>query len=152
MIVHYLDASVWVKQYADEPGSPWVRRLLAGGRTIATATLGFVEVLSAFARKQRAGDLSSAAFEIVRAELELDMNRFIQVALNDDVFEIARVLPATYALRGADTVHLASALALRRAFVGEDDEIVVVSSDRELGDAARLARFRVIDPERPERR
>lgn len=50
--------------------------------------------------------------------------------VDDDIIRTAGDLAEQHALRGYDAVHLASALALA------DEELILVSSDRELLDAA----------------
>jgi hypothetical protein len=54
------------------------------------------------------------------------------------------------ALRGADAVHLASALVLQRRFAEAEDRLVFVASDRELKEAAHSSGLAVIDPEAQE--
>jgi hypothetical protein len=55
------------------------------------------------------------------------------------------------ALRGADAVHLASALVLRRRFADAEDRLIFVASDRELKEAAQSSGLAVIDPEEQEK-
>ena len=63
MTLYYLDASAWVKRYSQEKGSGWVRSLLQQpGLLFASATLGFIEVSATLTRKQKAGELHSAAW------------------------------------------------------------------------------------------
>ena len=54
------------------------------------------------------------------------------------------------ALRGADAVHLASALVLQRCFADAEDRLVFIASDRELKEAAQSSGLAVIDPEEQE--
>lgn len=152
MIFHYLDASAWVKRYAEEPGTRWVSRFFSRGPTVGTATLGLIELLAAFARKQRAGEMTPAAFSRVCDQVEADFEQFVQVDFGPDVLAVARGLPSRYALRGADAVHLATAMHVRDSLAADEDEVVMVTCDVELGAAARLARFPVIDPEEEEAR
>ena len=51
------------------------------------------------------------------------------------------------ALRGADAIHLASALVLQSRFVEAEDQLVFVVSDRQLKEAVRSAGLSVVDPE-----
>ena len=53
-----------------------------------------------------------------------------------------------YGLRGADTVHLASALWLRDHLPSKVDAIMMITSDRELAEAATQAALAVFDPTR----
>lgn len=53
MSAYYLDASALVKRYVNEPGSVWLRSLLASPHTdlLFTSRMTVVEVISAFARR-----------------------------------------------------------------------------------------------------
>jgi len=55
------------------------------------------------------------------------------------------------ALRGADAVHLASALMLQSRFADDDDRLVFVTSDRELREAAQISGLDTVDPEEEEK-
>jgi hypothetical protein len=61
--------------------------------------------------------------------------------------DLAKDLARNMALRGADAVHLASALVLQRRFADAEDRLVFVASDRELKEAAQASGLAVIDPE-----
>jgi predicted nucleic acid-binding protein len=81
-------------------------------------------------------------------ELDEDWTRFIQVHMTMDVVDMARQVAQELALRGADAIHLASALLLRQHL--EEDEsahLTFVASDRELKDAAEASHLTLIDPE-----
>lgn len=143
-MIHYVDPSAWLKVYVDEPGSVIMRALFDGESEFASATLGIVEVLSTLARAERAGARPRVSFRHLARITESDFASFLALDLNADVLDVARGLTETYALRGADTVHLASALTLQAA--RREEEVIFVTSDTELGAAARLARFSVLDP------
>ena len=64
--------------------------------------------------------------------------------------DLSKDLVKNMALRGADAVHLASALVLQRRFANAEDRLVFVASDRELKDAAQSSGLAVIDPEEQE--
>jgi hypothetical protein len=83
-------------------------------------------------------------------ELEEDWERFIQIQLTTETMDLAKDLARDMALRGADAVHLASALVLQRRFAEVEDRLVFVASDRELKEAAQSSGLAVIDPEEQE--
>ncbi len=58
----------------------------------------------------------------------------------------AKELTIKYALRGADAVHLSSALMLQKRFREKEDRLIVVASDYELKEAAKSSGLEVIDP------
>ena len=82
--------------------------------------------IAAAARARRISDEVDAvdALEDVYAELRV-------VAIDEALVRAAGELAGRYALRGYDAVHLASALAV------EANDVVLVTWDDELGDAAR---------------
>jgi len=72
MIFYYLDASAWVKRYYLERGTSWMQSLFAGAPTLACASLGLVEVIATLARKRKAKEIDSMAFEQKAQEIEED--------------------------------------------------------------------------------
>jgi len=83
-------------------------------------------------------------------ELDEDWSRFIQVYMTVDVVDTARQVAQELALRGADAIHLASALLLRQYLEDESTRLTFVASDRELKDAAKASHLTLIDPEEQE--
>lgn len=144
----YLDASVWVKRYVIEEGSKRVRQWFQEGPVVATSPLGLIEVMSTLVRKERAGELEMEAMETSLDAAEEDFERFASVPLSGGVTNNARFLSRRYGLRGADTLHLAAArwIVNRPSFA--DDPIGLVTSDRELAEAAEQAGLAVFDPTR----
>ena len=150
MIFYYLAASAWVKRYYQETGTRWVQQLFADSVTMACASLGLVEVTATLARKAKAREIRRAQLTQKVQELEEDWGRFVQVQLNLEAMNRAKEVARQQALRGADAIHLASALLLQNRFVEEEDRLIFVASDSELKDAAQSAGFEVLDPEEQE--
>ncbi|MBI3756750.1 MAG: type II toxin-antitoxin system VapC family toxin [Deltaproteobacteria bacterium] len=147
MIFYYLDASAWVKRYYQETGTRWVQKLFTEGMTLTCASLGVVEVTATLARKAKAREISRGRLTQKVRELDEDWSRFIQIHLNVEAVTQAREVARQRALRGADAIHLASALLLRSRFVEAEDRLVFVASDHQLKTAAQSAGLRVTDPE-----
>jgi hypothetical protein len=63
-----------------------------------------------------------------------------------DAVERTLQLARIYALRGADCVHLASAVILKARLALEANEFALVTSDQELKAAALKAGLAVVDP------
>jgi uncharacterized protein len=150
VIFYYLDASAWVKRYYRESGTDSLQDLFATEQKLACASLGFIEVMATLARKRKNRDIGSAAFEQKSSELESDWERFIQIQLSAEAVEFAKVMARRMALRGADAIHLASALILQERFVDEDDRLVLVTSDLELKEAGEISGLIVMNPEERE--
>jgi len=151
VILYYFDASAWVKGYYQEVGTAWVRDLFAKNQQIACSPLGYVEVMATLARKRKANEIDPPTLEKNIQELEEDWESFIQVQMTAEAVAIAKDLARDLALKGADAVHLASALLLQRHFEEEEDRLIFITSDQELKEAARSSGLEVIDPEEQER-
>jgi uncharacterized protein len=147
---HYLDASAWVKRYVRDSGTERILELFDREDAFACASLGFIEVSATLARKHRAGSLDEAELNDALHDLEHDWQTFLKVQLDVDVQAVALDAARRHALRGADTVHLASVVLLRRYLPRE--QTVVVTSDGELKTAALAEGFKVLDPAVEERR
>lgn len=149
MTIHFLDTSAWAKLYVAEAGSSWAAAWYAEDPTVAVSSLGLVELLSTLARRHEDGTLTRARFIALYKDALDDASRHTMVHLRSEVLELAASLPLQVALRGADTVQLASLLILRT--IAEDEEVVLVGSDRSLNQHASAHGVRVIDPAEEER-
>jgi len=146
MTAYYLDASAWVKRYCIEAGSSWVRQLFNSGALMCCATLGVVEVAATLARKTRAGEIDRTLGETMARRLRRDWSGFYQIEMTSGVLEAALEAAGREALKGADAVHLASALIVADHLRRHATELVFVASDRELEQAAARAGLPTTDP------
>jgi predicted nucleic acid-binding protein len=146
VIIYYLDASAWVKRYIQEAGSAWIFQLVGRQPALVSASLGYIEVLATLTRKRRAGEIDEVRFSSGTSEVERDWQDFVKVHLDAGTLAHAIAVVRQYALRGADTVHLASALLVRQHLGGDISTVVVVTADGELKIAAQAAGFNVLDP------
>ncbi len=142
----FLDASAWAKRYIDEPGKAGLDRVTRQADILACSSLGFLEMRSTLVRRRRSGSIPDATLRRSMEDLAQQMRGVIVIDLDRPVLAIATSMSERYALRAADTVHLASAEFARRTMAGERDEFVLVSSDQELNTAASMAGFVVFDP------
>jgi predicted nucleic acid-binding protein len=143
----YLDASAWVKRYYAEAGTRWVQELFRRQQAMACSSLGAIEVIATLARKRKAGAISQSEYDEKAQELADDWSKFVQIELTREVSERARDVAGSLAIRGADAVHLASALVLQSRLTDEDDRLTLITSDRELLEAARHSGLTVVDPQ-----
>jgi predicted nucleic acid-binding protein len=146
-MLYYLDASAWVKRYFQEAGSEAVDDLFGQSEALGCSPLGFIEVGSAMARKRTAGTVTADEFEAKRALLRNDWRHFLRIEMTPMIEERAFGVTDTCSLRGADSVHLASALAVREELELGSDEFVFVTSDEELKAAATKMGLSVVDPQ-----
>ena len=116
--IYFLDSSALVKRYVTEAGSNWLHALLAPetGNQIVVARITWVEVLSAFARLQRQGNLNAGDIAGVIQAFRYDWDTQYQVIEMDAaLIEQAGQLVQKHPLRAYDSVQLSAALTLQNA-------------------------------------
>jgi uncharacterized protein len=113
MAVVYFDSSALVKLLVEEEGSELCASLWDGCDTPFSCRLAYGEVRAALAAARRNRDLSQARFDRVKLQWERYWTSVQTVELSSDVATHAGELAERHGLRGADAVHLASALVLR---------------------------------------
>lgn len=115
MAIVYFDASALVKLLVTEPGSDIAAALWDGCDAAVSSRLAYPEVCAALAAAGRDGDLDEES----RATCEQDWEEFWAairpVELSERVQRVAGRLARRHRLRGADAVHLASALEIDAA-------------------------------------
>lgn len=136
MTAYFLDSSALVKRYVSETGSAWVQQITAPfrGNLLFIARITWVEVISAFARRQREGSLTSADVAQVKNEFRADLNTQYQVIELDARLAVsAGQLVGQYPLRAYDAVQLASVLLLQPAFATtQSTELIFLTADNRL--------------------
>ncbi len=149
----FLDSSAYVKYWVDEPGTAWVRGLLADpaeGDLYVSALAGS-EVAHAIAKASREGRIEKdGARRALDGTRRAFRDRLHVVAVTAEVMWRAMDLAELRGLRGADAAQLAVACTIdeiERAFSGE--RLRFVASDRELLDAAAAEGLQAIAPQQP---
>ena len=140
-MILYLDTSALVKVYVEEPKSAVVRENVKQAERLATSRIAYVEARAAFARKRREQGLSRADYRTLVNDLDQDWLDYFIVDVSEGVVQAAGNLAEHYALRGADAIHLASAVMLAKQ-AGES--ITFHCFDRHLIDAARKEELQVV--------
>lgn len=113
-MILYLDTSALVKRYVEEDGSERIDSLWEEATEVVTSTVAFAEGVSAFCRKLREGVISETDCFQTIAEFKSEYSRFALVPITLELNRIVEALLLKYPLRGFDTIHLASALLIRR--------------------------------------
>lgn len=112
MALVYFDSSALVKLVLDEVGSDIAAALWNSSDVALSSRLAYPEVCAALAAAERNHDLTEAEASAAASDWELFWGSMRPVELSADVERVAGSLAVTHQLRGADAVHLASALAL----------------------------------------
>lgn len=126
----YFDSSALVKLVVDEVGSDLVASLWNGCDVAVTSRLAYPEVCAALASAGRSHDLSDADALDADSEWEHFWAAIAPVELTAEIAVRSGALAREQRLRGADAVHLASALAL------EGTDVVFAAWDRRLHSGA----------------
>jgi predicted nucleic acid-binding protein len=137
MTLVYFDASALVKLVVEETGTELAAELWDGCDAALASRLAYPEVRAALAAAARNRDLDTNGLASAEATWEEYWRTVRAVELTPAVARQAGDLAREHGLRGADAVHLASALA-----VGDPDLVVAVW-DRRLHAGARAAGTRV---------
>lgn len=141
-MILFADTSVLVKLYIEEPGSEQMRKAAAQEDPIAASVLAFAEIHATFARRRRERLFLAPEFEEVRLRVADDWEALMQVPIGAEILALIPGLCDRHPLRGADAVHLASALLLRQ----EGLEILFACSDSRLLGAAAAEGLAIFDP------
>ena len=129
MAVVYFDASALVKLVVEEAGTELAVELWDGCDVALASRLAYAEVCAALAAAGRNDDLSTADLGVAESMWDEFWDAVRPVELTVHIEQHAGELARRHGLRGADAVHLASALAI-------DDDIVIAVWDRRLHRAA----------------
>jgi len=139
----YFDSSAFVKLVVEEPGSDLAAELWDGCDAAVSSRLAYPEVRAGLAAAARNHVLDDGELETAERAWEEFWAATRRVELTSAVERKAGELARRHALRGADAVHLASALAIG------DADLVFAVWDQHLHAGARAARLRVA-PRRPD--
>jgi len=156
--VLYLDSSALMKHYQNERGTEaFDKRLWAefeNSRPVFTSVLSYAEIHSIVARRVREKLLSAVDGAAIHERFDADwVLGFTAVELDSYVLIFIRNIVKAHPLKGADAVHLASALWLRdtvrigEKLAGPGEQITFASSDKQLITAARQHDLEVFNPE-----
>lgn len=140
-MILFADTSALIKLYVDEIGSLEMADRTRSMR-IAASVLAYAEVYAAFARRLREDLITATEHDHLAETFEKDWKRWIVVPLRPSIGSVPRLV-RLYPLRGADAVHLASALSMAR----EGLDVTLAVADRRLVDAAIQEGLGTFNPE-----
>lgn len=116
-----------------EPGGAEVGRIVGEARIVAASQLMLLETRSSLARREREGSDPPGLLADARARARGFMGEILLVEVGRALIDTAGALAERRPIHSLDAIHLASALE----FAGGGDELVFLSYDRRLRDAAR---------------
>lgn len=121
MSLVYFDSSALVKLVVNEPGSDLAATLWNSCDAALSSRLAYPEVCAALAAAGRNHDLADRDVDAALNDWEVFWASIRPVELTAEVARRAGTLASQHSLRGADAVHLSSALA-----IGTNDLTVAV--------------------------
>jgi len=113
-MIGYLDTSSLVKLYVEEDGSSQVDDLISSSEIASTSIVAYAEARAAFARRYREKAFTSAEYNRIKTYFDKDWGSYLILSLTGEIARLAGDLAEKHALRGFDSIHLASALILQR--------------------------------------
>jgi predicted nucleic acid-binding protein len=134
-LVVYLDTSALLKLYVEEEGHELVREAVGAAELAATSTVAYAEARAGLARRLREGDFTEEEHRGAVEDLLSDWPTYARLDASDPVSQRAGELAERHALRGFDSIHLASALRLSERF----EDLRFLAFDKRLTTAARDA-------------
>ena len=146
MSCYFLDSTAFIQLFVQEAGTDAIIRLMEtteDNRKLISAGTP-LEVYAALKRRERAGDIAPEDSEAARNILRVEAARMVQQPLNPAVLEAARQLLDRHELRSAEALQLGAAVVAREMFQGM--EIIFISTDLRLLEAARAERFETLNP------
>ena len=141
-MILYLDTSALVKLYAVEEGREAVEHAVEEAELIVTSAVAYAEARATLARKHREGVFSEEEHSEAVAALDEDWRTLDVLSVTENVARFAGDLAEQHALRGFDAIHLASALLVRTAILGQSsgeadqEDVLFLGFDSDLVEAA----------------
>ena len=133
-----------------EIGSPWIKTLTDSqtGNSLLLVRITWVEVLSAFARRQREGGITAAEVAALIAKFRSEFNsRYRVIEVDLALVQRAGELIVQYPLRAYDAVQLASALRVQSLLTSmPETQLIFVSADNRLLEIAQSAGLATDNP------
>ncbi len=149
MPLYYLDTSALLKRYKTEKGTEVIDELFSSRKldeVFVTSHFTSIEIESVAARALKGNALNKEACGVlIRLYAEDIEEQIIVLPVSTALLSQAAEAARRNALRAGDAVHLASALRVREP--SHPSDLVFVTSDRELLQAAEREGFTALDPE-----
>jgi uncharacterized protein len=132
-VIFYFDTSALIKLVLAEPGSDLAWELWRGVAVNVSSVLAYSEGRAALAAARRGGRLDAGLYRKSLLNFEKTYEEMLSIQVDDRLAIFAGEQAESFGLRGADAVHLATALGL------SDEEVTFVTWDQDQADAASSA-------------
>ncbi len=154
MAAYYLDTSALVKRYINEPGGAWVRQLCDERDShnellhmLFVGRIAIVEVAAAIAVLVRRNIILSGVGKYAYERFTQDWATAYQISeIHPNLLTRAATLAQRHPLKAYDAVHLALALETRQLLIENELDLIFVSGDTRLLQAAQAEGLAVENP------
>lgn len=114
-MILFCDTSALIKLYIQESFSAEVQAQAEAAKAIAVSRIAWAEAMAALARRARENARDADTIAAVRDRMRIDWPEYAIVEITQALVEEAGEFADTFALRGYDSVQLASAHQIRQA-------------------------------------
>jgi len=148
----YFDASALVKRYSSELGTQQVNEIfdLIPPKRMTCCGINVGEIVSILVRKHNDGRLNNRDFADALAEFRhevIENPDFVYVSIDNTDIEASLKYIQQYNLNATDAVILHSAFELYLMLSASGHELILITSDRRLLNAARALSLPCLNPE-----
>ena len=113
-MILFCDTSALLKLYVVEADSEVVRERVAEAEAVAVCRIAWAEAHAALSRRAREVPEDAAAIEQAKVALAQDWPHFVVLDVNQTLVELAGDYADAFALRGYDSIQLATAFETGR--------------------------------------
>jgi predicted nucleic acid-binding protein len=114
-VILFCDTSALIKLYIAEKYTGAVRAQAEFAKAIAVSRIAWVEAMAALARRARENPADLEVIDAIRVNLRSDWSSFAMMEITQPLVELAGEYADVFALRGYDSVQLASARMIQDA-------------------------------------
>jgi len=134
-MILFCDTSALIKLYITEPESDSLKDLLQEAEAVAVCRIAWAESFAALSRRAREVPEDAMVIEQAKASLVLDWPSYVVLDVTQSLVERAGEYADTFALRGYDSVQLASAVEAHQT---ANTHVFFACFDLRLNKAAKL--------------
>lgn len=113
-MILFCDTSALIKLYILEEGSVALKKLVQEAEAVALSRIAWAEAYAELSRRAREVPEDVVVIEQAKLALAADWPHFLVLEINQSIVELAGDYADTFALRGYDSVPLASAFEAGR--------------------------------------
>ena len=134
-MILFCDTSALIKLYIVEAESDALKVLVQEAEAVAVCRIAWAETYAALSRRAREVPEDSSLIEQAKASLAYDWPHFVVLEIDQPLVELAGEYADTFALRGYDSIQLATAFEAGRI---SQTPIFFACFDTRLNKAAKL--------------